>query len=162
VDIRVQFMPDPDRALRGLRQLRRRKLWTLRLYGGFCLLFGLLLLAVPGQIGWTVLLVCVGAVVLVLPDFALVRAVRRQARLVPGPYVIEITDERVRSSTALTSGEFSWPAVVRATENDEFWFLRLTSRQTVILPKQEFAPDQQDTLRGFLVGRGLAAAESAG
>jgi hypothetical protein len=161
VDIRVEVTPDPGRTLRGLRQLRRRKLWAYRVYGAFCLLVGLLLLAVPGQTGWTVVLIALGATVAVLPDLVLVRAVRRHARLGTGPSLIEITDERVRSSNPIAGGEFSWRAVDRVSENDEFWFLRLASRQTIILPKQVFGSGQQETLRHFLVGRGLVAAKSA-
>jgi YcxB-like protein len=161
VDIQVQVTPDPRRTLRGLRQLRRRRLWASRLYGAILILFGLLLLAVP-SIAFAVVLVALGLVLVVLPDLALVRAVRRQARFAAGPTVIDINDERLRSANPMTTGEFAWSAVNRVAETDEFWFLRLVSRQTILLPKQHFTPEQQDALRGFLVGRGLVAAKRAG
>jgi hypothetical protein len=114
------------------------------------------MLVVP-SIAFAVVLIALGVVLIFLPDLTLIRAVRRQTRLTPGPTTIEINDERLRSSNPMATGEFAWSAVERVAESNEFWFLRLVSRQTIILPKQHFAPDQQNALRGFLIGRGLVA-----
>jgi hypothetical protein len=127
----------------------------MRLYGAALIALGLIMVAVP-SIGLAVLLVAVGAALILLPEVALMRAVRRRARLAEGPTTIEITDERLRSSNPMASTDVAWSALDRVTENDEFWFLRLVSKQVIILPKQHFTPGQQGELAAFLAGRGLA------
>jgi hypothetical protein len=130
----------------------------MRLYGAAMILVGLVMVA-TSAIGTAVLLVLIGAALALLPDVSLAQAVRRNARLNPGPTTIELTDERLRSANSMASTDVAWSAVNRATENDEFWFLRLVSKQAIILPKQHFTPQQQDELRAFLAGRGLAPAK---
>jgi hypothetical protein len=158
VDIRAQVAPDPVRTLRGLRQLRRRRLWFSRLYGTLTILVGLFMLAVP-SVALAVVLVALGAALVLLPDVTLAQAVRRHARLTAEPTTIELTDERLRSSNPAATVDVAWSAVDRVTENAEFWFLRLVNRQTIILPKHHFTPDQQEALRAFLSARGLVGAK---
>jgi membrane protein implicated in regulation of membrane protease activity len=157
VDIRVEITPDSRRTLRGLRYLKRRKLWTLRLAGAFCVLFGLLMVAV-GMIGWAIFFFAYAVIAAPALDLILVLAVRRVARMQGDRRTIELTDERLRSSGALSTVEVAWPAVDRVSDNDEFWFLRLASRDTIILPKQHLTPAQQQEFRDFLQNRNLIPA----
>jgi hypothetical protein len=48
--------------------------------------------------------------------------------------------------------------VDRVSNNDEFWFLRLASHDTIILPKQHLTPAQQQEFRDFLQTRNLVPA----
>lgn len=152
MDIRVEVMPDRRRTLRALRRSRRRKTRAVQAYGAVLLLVGILTALSDAEPTWTVVFLALGVTLVVINDLTLLWAVQRMPRP-DGPTVIELTEERLRSSSSLAAFEIPWTAVARVDDSDEFWFLRLTPRGTLAIPKQALSSQQQAELGGFLANR---------
>ncbi|MEH1163771.1 YcxB family protein [Micromonospora sp. CPCC 205539] len=82
------------------------------------------------------------------------RARRRSSRYaVEGGY--DITDDNIMMRSGSESGGIAWDGVTQVRDTPEFWIVYVGKMPATVIPRGLMSVDDAETLRAFIVGRGL-------
>ncbi len=159
--IHIEAQPDRRRFAAAIRHRNRGLFWAVRLLGAAMAVLGLLVAAMDrlSHAGlWPVGLASAGIGVLVallVPGWLLRNGLRSMPKTLLGPNHIELTDESVKSSSALHGFELNWAAVVGVEEIPGQLLLLTGPRQFFVVPTDGLSGAELAELRAHIASRHL-------
>ncbi|MEV1330355.1 YcxB family protein [Micromonospora costi] len=85
--------------------------------------------------------------------------VRLRARRRSGRYAVEgaydITDDNIMMRSGSESGGIAWDGVAQVRATPEFWIVYVGRMPATVIPRNLMSAEDAETLRGFMVERGL-------
>ncbi|MFF5171180.1 YcxB family protein [Micromonospora sp. NPDC000089] len=102
-------------------------------------------------------LVVAGLLSLLYPPWVRWRARRRSGGYaVEGGY--EITDENIMMRSGSETSGIAWEGVTQVRDTAEFWIVYVGRMPATVIPRRLMSTEDAETLRAFLVDRGLLPA----
>jgi hypothetical protein len=145
--------PDREMITTAVRHVSRPSLWILYGFGIAVALFGAGTI-VAGDVGTGVVFIVVGvAWTLVMPAYAIRKAVRRCMKLIGHRTAYRVDDEGVAQNNAMAASIFRWPMIIRVDELPGQVVLRVGKAQFVPLPTTSMSGAQRAAMVAFLRAR---------
>ena len=154
----VDTQPDPALWRAAFRQVLRKSMRRVRVFGAIFAVLGVLLAVVSGDdstlLGAGIGLVVVGALyAFYLPARALQVSMRRMPPALQQPLRIELTEQYVEVTSPLIFTRYAWGAFVRIQEAPGLLMLMLSRNQTLPVPLGGLPPEDLARLRNFVANR---------
>lgn len=162
--IRIDVPADPAYPGRVADALSRVRLRKYGYIGAVLVATGLIGFAASRGSEWGgrisplwVSMVTGGVLSMLFGPWVRLRARRRSSQYaVEGGY--EITEDNIMMRSGSESGGIAWDGVARVGETPEFWIVYVGRMPATVIPRWLMSADDDETLRSYLVKRGLLQA----
>lgn len=161
MQIRFDVPADPGYPARVAAVLSALRLRKFTVIGAWLLGLGVAGLALARTAGWGEGLVSLYYALVIGGVLSMLYApwVRLNTKRRSGKYAVEggydITDENIMMRSGSEEGGIAWDGVSRVAETPEFWIVYVGRVPATVIPKTLMTPADAETLRAFLVERGL-------
>ncbi|MEV4754392.1 YcxB family protein [Micromonospora sp. NPDC049559] len=148
----------PGRVAAALSSVRLRRYGYI---GAVLAAVGAIVFAVSRGSAWAdrvsslcLAMVAAGLLSMLYPPWVRWRARRRSSSYaVAGAY--DITDDNIMMRSGSESGGIAWDGVTQVRDTPEFWIVYVGRMPATVIPRRLMSAEDAETLRGYLVERGL-------